>query len=120
MGEGGGRVGIGLLSLLGEFLKADAALFEPAGDFGALRRVRPFGAKLGSGGAEGADFLGRIIGVADDAKLLPIRVQLVDQMRGDFDLAAIVVELAMLYLRWVLDRGRGSVVSWVHGDLLVF
>ena len=43
----------------------------------------------------GLGFLGRIVGEPDHAKLLAaVRVQLVDEMGGDLDQAAIDVELA--------------------------
>ena len=39
---------------------------------------------------------GRIVGVPDDAKLLAVRVELMDEMRDDLDLAAVEVEFARL------------------------
>ena len=50
-------------------------------------------AQFGGDRAERADLLGRVVGVADDAELLAVRVEFVDQVGGDLDLSAVEVEL---------------------------
>ena len=90
------RVGVGLLGGLGQLVEVDAALLERLDDLGALLGIGPCGAQLRRGRAERADLLGGVVGVADDAELLAVRVELVDQVRGDLDLAAVEVELAAL------------------------
>ena len=50
-------------------------------------------AQLGGGRTERPHAFGGVVGVLDDAELLAVRVQFVDQMRHDLDLAAVEIEL---------------------------
>ena len=59
---------------------------------GSAQRSRSSGAV----GQSVRTLLGRVVGVADDAELLAVGVELVDQMGRDLDLAAVEVELPPL------------------------
>ena len=65
-------------------------------------------AQLRRGRAERAHLLRRVVGVAHDAELLAVGVELVDEVRGNLDLAAVEVELAPLLGRRLDDLGRAS------------
>ena len=56
-------------------------------------------------GAERTHAFGGVVGVLDDAKLLAVRVKLIDQMGHDFDLAPVEIEFARLPGRWLDDVG---------------
>ncbi len=90
------RIGVGLLGGLGEFLEADAALGQSPDDLGSLHGIGPLRPQFRRGRAQRADGLCRVVGVADDPELLPVRVEVVDEVGRDLDLAAIEVELAVL------------------------
>jgi len=55
-------------------------------------RVSPFLAQIGGIPKERPHFIGRIVGVFDDSKLIPLGVEFINQMGSDLDLTAINVE----------------------------
>ena len=82
-----------------QLIEIDAALFQFGDDLGAKRRIRPLFPQVGRRRIDGSHFLGGVFGESHDAQLPPVRIELVNQMRGDLDLAAVKVKFTAGPLR---------------------
>jgi hypothetical protein len=85
-------VGVRLLGRLGQLGKIHAALLQALDDLRTLGRIGPLRAQLRRRRTQGPNRFPRVFGITDHAELLAVRVQLVNQVRRDLDLAAVEVE----------------------------
>ncbi len=88
------RVGVRLAGLGGHLLEINAALGKLADDVGALIGIGPADAQFVRAGAERPHLFGGVVGELDDAELLAVRVEFIDEVRGNLDLAAVEIELS--------------------------
>ena len=88
------RVGLRLARLRRDLREINAALGQLLNDVGALAGIRLAGAQVVRAGAERPHFLGGVVGELDDAELLAVGVEFVDEFGGDFHLAAVEVEFS--------------------------
>ena len=96
-------IGVRLLGGFGKVIEADATLGQALDDFGSPHGVGPLRPQGRGVRAQGANGLGGVVGVADDPQLLAVRVDVIDEVRRDLDVAPVEVELAVFLGRRLLD-----------------
>jgi hypothetical protein len=89
-------IGVGLTRLFRQHIKVDTALAERRYDLAALVCIGPTLAEVSRCRRNRANAFSGVFRIFDDTKLLPLRVQFMDQMGYDLDLAAVEIEFARL------------------------
>ena len=103
------RVGIRLSYSVGKLVEVNPPFLKLPDHLGPLFRVGPLLAHPDCAGEEGAHLVGSIVAVLDHPQLSAVRIEFVNQMRGDLHLAAIIVILTPFPFAVVDDDSGRSV-----------
>lgn len=77
------RIGIWLLGSVGKLIEADTTLDQQPNNLASLYRIGPLRPKCRCGRPQRANSVRCIVRIADDAKLLPVPIEVVDQVGRD-------------------------------------
>src|SRR5665213_740044 len=99
------RIGVGLVCCCPEFRKVNPPLLKTSNDVRALRGVSPFALKLSRCRIQRADGFRSVVSIPHYPKLLAVRVELVNEMRGDLDPATVEIKFSALVGRRLNDLG---------------
>jgi len=106
-----GRIGVRLISSLGQVVELDAAFFQPVDDLPPPIRVGPFAAQFRRVAEQRADLVGGTVGELNDPQLVPVGIKLLNQVGGDFDLIAVKIEFPAFRRPVAIRRQRGGVFA---------